>query len=768
MITASSITLNNIVSIKEAHVTFDHPLTVITGHNKDSLISNETSNGAGKSLLLSSLANVVYDSTPLGSRKKRADMLQSKDSSIEFNFAKDSIDWGITQKPSSFVITENGNDTETRTVPLQKKKISEIFPLSEDEFYSYVYIQSQKSAMFKDAKNADRLHYISTLFGLDSYDKMKAYFTKKLGEIKDLQIESDVIANDLSRIQVMMDKRGKWTKALQKELDDAESITESLSSKLMEMQTKLANMQSFKSKQDKVAKLSSKLKKLPKVMSIKEIKAHGRIAQKLEDYNEALDSYKSKVKDLKASIKKIGEVRSIKEIKSEGKEIQSKLDKLQSTLEELKESRASYKVLHDEYTEKRKHFEEFGVDSKAVRSLDREKLREVIQECKSIIRMSDIVSDCEDGSCPTCQQSVDIDSIVNLVKKARKRLEKAKEQEASLLAYKNFEEVANRYGKVTHIDEDEYKKLKCKFNKLSEKEELLLDEMQKAERLKALKERLSDIDKPEKPEGITEFTVDQLEEQLEVAEERKELQSRIDFLISEMNEYDIDVGSDIDSEIKSFTKKYKKSQGKYADAQKTINKLTVHKKEIKLLKSQAREKEERLSSMSHLIEKRDVYKALEKAYSAKGLKVDAANQILALIQEGLNNNASLIFAEPFRFEVFADKDGVHCIVDRGNGTKKSDIRFLSGAESDAFRLLWVWVLLTLIGDDRRTNFIILDEADSHMDNSTRELFATRFIPALRTLVPCIFVITPLDPHIYSDCKYLTVVKEGGISTVEAA
>src|SRR5690606_17515695 len=126
-------------------------------------------------------------STPLGVGKKRKDMLD-KDSSITIPIkANDGRVYTITQTPSSFKILRDGKDLEVRTVPLQKKKLEEIFPITEDEFYSYVYLQSQRPLAFQIDKPAARLQYLTSMFNLDVYDQLKKYFTKKLGEIKNKQ-----------------------------------------------------------------------------------------------------------------------------------------------------------------------------------------------------------------------------------------------------------------------------------------------------------------------------------------------------------------------------------------------------------------------------------------------------------------------------------------------------------------------------------------------------------------------------------------------------
>ncbi|MNQ53390.1 hypothetical protein D3C85_674280 [compost metagenome] len=210
--------------------------------------------------------------------------------------------------------------------------------------------------------------------------------------------------------------------------------------------------------------------------------------------------------------------------------------------------------------------------------------------------------------------------------------------------------------------------------------------------------------------------------------------------------------------------RYKKIERRYTKAQDICSNLGSKASEYKVLRRERKDALEKLELIKPIIAQRDMFKSLEKGYSAKGLKITAANGVLFQIEQLMNRYSNLIFAEPFKFSLFAKEDGVHCRVDRGNG-KESDVRLLSGAESDCFRLLWMWVMLVMVEDDRRTNFCVLDEPDSHMDETTRSLFVERFIPALRTLVPHVFLVTPLSKHLYSECHYITVTKKNGVSKV---
>jgi DNA repair exonuclease SbcCD ATPase subunit len=112
-----------------------------------------------------------------------------------------------------------------------------------------------------------------------------------------------------------------------------------------------------------------------------------------------------------------------------------------------------------------------------------------------------------------------------------------------------------------------------------------------------------------------------------------------------------------------------------------------------------------------------------------------------------------------------DLSSVAILVDRNTGKVDdvSDVRHLSGAESECFSLLCAASLIMLTPDSRKLNMIVLDEPTSHMHAVTRELFNQKFIPFLRELVPSVFIITPHDDDTGPNSAEWIVEKHKGVS-----
>lgn len=765
MLEGLDVELNNVVYFKNAKLDITrHPFTVISGHNKDSRISTETSNGAGKSLLWSAVPNLRYEATPLATQKKRKDILGASDSSITFRFkGNDGKVYRITQMPSKFVIERDGKDIECRTVPLQKKKIEEIFPITEDEFYSYVYLQSQRPLAFQIAKPTERLSYITSVFRLDVYDQLKKYFTKKLGEIKNKQVEFDVLNNQLVKINGLLE-RLDWSKEKAEELEKAQVIIRTLGDDSKKLQSSIERYKAAIAASEQYTKLKKQRKKLNPPISRKEALDQQELHEAQAEYQSDLKSYKAQRKQLKQQLDELGDVEDIAKLEKKLSKMIDHQAGEEASLTMLHEARQFYRQIRKDLDESMEEVTALGLKSKdvdVVVVLGPKGHEDNLTRYSAVLQLESIVSDCADGECPTCQQSVNVQKFKKQIAEAKEQVKKAKKGLAKFAACEAVFKLRQKAKRHEFDDKAEaefverreaYKKAEVRYEKLQEQ----VRAAKQADRIRA---KLKELEQPKAPKKEPSYSTKQLKEILEQHAELK----RIDSVLASLEEQHGTIdASKLSNKLADAEQRYAKIERKYTRAQDVCSNLGSKASEFKVLRRERKDVLAQLEAIKPIIDQRDLYKSLEKAYSAKGLKVFAANQILGQIEQNMNRYANLIFAEPFKFSLYAKEDGVHCIVDRGNG-KKSDVRMLSGAESDAFRLLWMWVMLIMVEDDRRTNFAVLDEPDSHMDETTRSLFIERFLPALRTLVPHVFLITPLSRHMYSECAYLTVVKHKGVS-----
>ncbi len=172
----------------------------------------------------------------------------------------------------------------------------------------------------------------------------------------------------------------------------------------------------------------------------------------------------------------------------------------------------------------------------------------------------------------------------------------------------------------------------------------------------------------------------------------------------------------------------------------------------------------KLTALEPKLQKRYLLEILEKAYGSKGIRTYAVQSIGSKIEENLNYYAPTIFAENFTFTVVCSEQGMSITVDRNNGFV-SDVRNLSGAESNSFRLLFLLAILPLIPSNRRCNFLLLDEPMAHAEGRWKSLFFEKYLPLLSEAVSCIYITTPHPEDIVDGLPVVKIVKQNGTSTI---
>ena len=123
MIEFEKIALKNIVVHKNSSFEFKDGISVVRG-----------TNGAGKSLIFNSLANLFFSAPPL-LKKKDAKILHDEDSAIGAKYKFSDKEYRVVQECKksslSYKIEENGVNLEPRTISIAKDILERSFPISE-------------------------------------------------------------------------------------------------------------------------------------------------------------------------------------------------------------------------------------------------------------------------------------------------------------------------------------------------------------------------------------------------------------------------------------------------------------------------------------------------------------------------------------------------------------------------------------------------------------------------------------------------------------
>lgn len=749
-IVLESFTLQNVVNFKKAEVEMKEGLTVVLGKNLDSRISRNQNNGSGKSSLFGALPNALLGAAPLAtSRSAKKEMLAERGSRIDLNFRG----FQIVQHPSRWDVIVDGQDTKVRGQKAQLEKIHSLVPLTEDEFYAYVYVQSQRDSFFQMGKPDARLGFITRMFGLDNYDKLRKIFYKMLGEIKESEIRySEIETHYLNLMQ--REQELAWSEANDEEY---EKLTKQVTKARKNLQSLMQNIGETSTLLDG-AERSAKARKRYKELSqnIDDPDASEKYARAQLEANRLYTRYKRDLKKYKeaheritSKLEAIGETRPANKLRKLYGKLNAKLEQLENDLRESQsrtEKRGKIKSAIKSHEKARATYPEKLIPLK--------KLKAEMAICQTTLSLKKLLH-CDDNTCPTCMQGIDIESLREGIEDAQNRLTVLVTHERGhgvQTALDRFQEELLKIPKV-EIDELFYH---TQIEDTTTELNAVIQEGKKAGSKKIYEEELEGLKKPkkqDKPE-ISEKEADAL---LHDAREMKKLKE----LVGKNTENPKKLRAQLD-ELKASKSKLEK---KFTKANDRWTELKMIRTELDVLSRERESAYKQLEELQPIIERKNLIKSLEKAYGKKGLKLLAANSILGLLEKNLNEHADLIFAEPFRFEVFADDKGVHCVVVRPD-KKRSDVRQLSGAESDCFRLLFMLATRALMPASKRTNFVVLDEPDAHMDDSTRELFLTTFLPYLKSLVPCVNIITPLSTRYEDADRVIQVVKHKGVAVLE--
>lgn len=781
MIHIHGLDLRNVVVFDDVSVDFTPGVINVRGVNLDSDPASPTGNAVGKTLLFSAIPNLRYQATHLSNRKKsRKDLLGRKGSQVGAIIQNDDgPEYEVLQLASRYLIYKDGVDEQVRGLPNQEQYLEKIFPIQPEDFYAYAFVSTQKPYEIQTATDVNRLQLFAKLFRLDDFDLLKDYFAKKGRLISDNEIRVSTLEQQRHELKRKIRKlkqpiSSSEYKTVSAKLETYKAEIEKIRSGMAALNSKRSVLMSLLQVEQKLDSLRKKYKhsKPPEVVleQMSMWRDSARAWDKYKHEASVARKQKDKLFDRLAQLKSPTNPPDL--IKQEIKAHESALYRLEEELTEFRSKFREYERWSESYTEAKAEFKALGVEASEV-DLDKDYSDEEAQY-RVTLRLKKLLDHkhSDSAECPTCMQDVDLDAIRQNVKQAEKklaRIEKLKEAQSSLQILRRLEEKKPQKPKA---DEEFLRKEIQRYKENIKKNEAYL---QAHKDIRAIQVQIDEIEVPKKPKteepkiSLDEIdgNIDQCHAILKQLEAKKRLikEHGIDLRSAAKVQQAID---EIDAEFEKLSVQ-KKSQDTAASlllAQ--IEEYRQYKNSKSVYESGLLEVDGQIAKFQEGLAQKKIITILHKAYGNKGLKAQAVNDICRLYESNLNHYRSLIFMEPFQFSVQASESGVSIRVDRNNGKADavSDVRHLSGAESDAFRVLSVAALLPLIPNSRRLNLLILDEPTSHMDERYKSLFKEQFIPVMRELVPTLVIISPNENDICPDSKIWTITKQHGVSTLQ--
>jgi DNA repair exonuclease SbcCD ATPase subunit len=248
-------------------------VTVIYGKNR---LRDNNANFVGKSLLVRSIEELVYDPAVRQDKKTGARYisLTAKGKDVVLSSDGGNVD-----------VTVNGKDLTKRTKTETKKLVQKIWPLSQEDFSTYVYVDALASHPLVKGTGAARKAFMNTFFRLDQLDEQKKVFAKQRLELKKVRAaytELERTYTEISKDLLPSNVYAKYTKGVKKYSAEVVRLSE-----LLHKSQESSQLLAFK----KVA--GSRIEKNPRPAD--EVKAELRNARKAK---EALAEYEDYLRDL--------------------------------------------------------------------------------------------------------------------------------------------------------------------------------------------------------------------------------------------------------------------------------------------------------------------------------------------------------------------------------------------------------------------------------------------------------------------------------------
>jgi DNA repair exonuclease SbcCD ATPase subunit len=728
-----SIGLKGVSPFKE--VTFKVPLglSVVYGLNRASGKASKNSNGVGKSYLLNTPAEVVYEEPIVGEKQDRTKRGQRAFSFTNYAGKKIIASRIARGRSEKLVIKENGEDKQFRTPTYAKAYLKKAWPITQEEYNTYVHIDSRVSHPLVMGTSAERKRFFTSFFGLDKIDAERKLYVAEL--------------NRLMKIQSAFNElRHQWEKAKTDLM--AQDVYDANVERLALLKKKLKGLRHKFSKVQDTARLVSFAQSAKEQIKVLARACGGTVSE--EEFERAFKANTWELKKVEADLEEA------------------------ETWEQYKRDTAHYTAAYDRLTpEARKLIAELGSKDAVGKARDAQRLllqyREALKrrradadgveqqlgepmpkpvakpegdqaELETLQRayqhQLNHAEKFQEGKCETCGQVVKIKDPKVLKRKL----------ESVITRLEQFDAYAE-YRKA----KADRQKLEFKLKSYKTDAQRALDKVNEVKDLAALYTELKDL--PTKPRAFKgkKLQIEVLKRMLIEIRERRSLLEYLQPHLETIIQFQALTSEDllVVKESDGLSDRMNQVQDRAAQLQ---AKIEVH----DTMAGRVQDMRQRLVKMKRELKDVEPLKLLVQGFQDKNLKKMAIEAIGQRLMGLVNKFAAPVFPEQFSFEFKWDTQ-IQLIVHRKNG-EPSDVRRLSGAESTIFTLILVGALLAFVPSRKRCSLLILDEPSARMHKETTELFQ-KVLQVLNKTIPSIVVITPRSEEIYEGAKPFTVVKD---------
>ncbi len=717
-----SFELENIVYFKEpTRFEFTKGLTFIQGRNLQRR-GPSASNGSGKSLLFGVLPNLLFDSHPTITKNVRSvqRQLYAKGSRAALKFSRGKHNYEYEKAGSKTRISRDGNDLKSR---IARDQLQSLIGLSEEEFYSTVYLDSRRNNQFQLGTGADRFAFLTQVFRLQEIDDLRKHINRS---ITDLSSDGRLLEQTVVDLSDVSAKLKALPKVSKEQADEAAAWLQRSSEKvqrLTALQHQWDNWNRYTKALDDLAELKKPDSTVSELTALIEAHiAYNAACKAVEKTLANTDSWKKELRKLDAVDAAI---------LPDMQKTKASLQAVSTPTEPTGDLAAARKLAKKITLEKAQRIA-------SAASAKAKVLQDQLDEFQTEVGDSD--------TCPTCHSTLSAKTKKSITSQFTTGIQEQKERA------KKAQRIVDAHALV--IQHTEYVTALQEY-KVYVRARKVVDAYpfeaarRKLELVSLLQSSQSANSLPKKPVGDLKT----LQKALRSARDYKAAKKLAESLTVKKPDAAVDHDA-----IRKLNEEVSQRMSLLPELQATLA-------ERRSLRAQTQELEKRRAEIASRTDDLPVYKMLQDAYGVKGIKVLMIQRIAKALEKNLNRYSRQIFAEDFRFAFDVEDGKFNVWVTRKVGKKEvvSDIRHMSGAESRLFIFLFVLSLLPLIPDARRMSILVLDEPDANMDADTREVFRDALLPRLAKIVPSVVVISPNKDSVPHHSRVFTVVKDKGHS-----
>lgn len=699
------------------NVTFNIPKGITTIYGCNGRSSN--SNAAGKSMLFSSIFDTLYES-PVAAEK--SDRLRSGVRAVSMQVGETPL---LVKRVGSKSSLKYG-DKVVHGVVKVRKELDQVLPWSWEDVVTYIHLDSQVPHPLVKGTNAHRKQFLTKFFNLDRIDVEKKIIKSELDRLSKVQPEYDFLTDELKRTSRQLPPEGVLEKLIAKQASYRAEL-ERLQSDASELELK-RKAAIFKDQASKEIEhyrngtLESGVKNPSRVYAfyvelLAEQKGLLEEARRYQEFKDATAAYEKWLGQLAPETLEFMSSGELEDPEVKARQVivhEQKLSAIGSRLRKIQRQCAV----------------KLPVALKPNRPL-----HQCLSKLESLEHQIEHAKKFGKGQCPTCGQSVKVESLDEL----HKRVKSVK----AVIRQWDVYEAYVKERKEQELLRDEYRSLR---NQITECKAFIVAN----QHYRVVSQDLADPMEP--PEPFRGKKIDYATMQKMVAE----IQERVDALQFLMRHKEL-----LRCALKPSTELDAGSLERVADLSRMLVSVEAKIERANSLVERVKEIKERLAELTPKIRKISYVKELLEGYDDKAMKRLVIQAISTRLMQQVNKYAKLVFNDDFRFELVWDSSQVQLLVHRHfqDRVDTSDVRRLSGAETKLFTIVLVLAMLSFVPSHKRSSMIVLDEPTANFSAANRALFE-ELLPVVNKVIPSIVIITPRTEERYGGHEF-TITKNGG-------